>query len=173
MSGEEWLRNPREGSSYECELTRADGSTGWGLLQRSAVESGTHEREHVLLQVLDVTAQRQAAQQLAHAAEHDVLTGLPNRAYFERSVDDAIAALGPDRSLAILFVDLDNFKLINDSLGHGAGDRLLVLVAQRLRGALDPADVVARFGGDEFVILLRDSNAEGRARRRPAACAAS
>jgi diguanylate cyclase (GGDEF)-like protein/PAS domain S-box-containing protein len=157
---DEWRHDAAEGIAFECELTRADGSTAWGHVQRSALRDGAGERPTALLQIVDVTARREAERQLAHAADHDLLTGLPNRGSFERSVNAALAAVAPGRSVAILFVDLDDFKQVNDSLGHGAGDRLLVLVAQRLRGSLEPADVVARFGGDEFVVLLPDSSPE-------------
>ncbi|MCW2984077.1 MAG: hypothetical protein JWR63_1647 [Conexibacter sp.] len=104
---------------------------------------------------------------LAHRAAHDPLTGLPNRGAFVEHVEDALerraagsASLG---RVAVLFVDVDDFKLVNDSLGHGAGDRLLGAVAQRLTAALRPQDVVARFGGDEFTILLADVAGEGEA----------
>ncbi|HEY6758947.1 MAG TPA: bifunctional diguanylate cyclase/phosphodiesterase [Baekduia sp.] len=97
---------------------------------------------------------------LAHRAAHDPLTGLPNRRAFVERVEQALDRRrrrdGADGRVAVLFVDVDDFKVVNDSLGHGAGDRLLEAVAQRLGAALRPQDVVARFGGDEFTVLVSD-----------------
>ncbi|WP_445150525.1 putative bifunctional diguanylate cyclase/phosphodiesterase [Baekduia sp. Peel2402] len=95
---------------------------------------------------------------LAHRATHDPLTGLPNRRAFAEHVESALSErrAGAPGHVAVLFVDVDDFKLVNDSLGHGAGDRLLETVADRLSDGLRPEDVVARFGGDEFVILVAD-----------------
>jgi diguanylate cyclase (GGDEF)-like protein len=95
-----------------------------------------------------------ALDRLAYVAAHDGLTGLPNRGTFMSSAAEAIAALRSGQSLALLFVDIDDFKSVNDTLGHSAGDRLLQVIADRLQSALHPDDVLARFGGDEFVILL-------------------
>jgi diguanylate cyclase (GGDEF)-like protein len=103
----------------------------------------------------DARAETAAAlDRLVFVADHDGLTGLPNRATFMRSASQAIATLASGQSLALLFIDIDDFKAVNDSLGHGAGDRLLQVVAERLSGVLRRGDVLARFGGDEFVILL-------------------
>ncbi|MCU1455499.1 MAG: diguanylate cyclase/phosphodiesterase with sensor [Acidimicrobiales bacterium] len=105
----------------------------------------------------DVTEQRRLEEQLAHQAFHDSLTDLANQALFRDRVDHALARRTHlDRHLAVAFLDLDNFKTINDSLGHTVGDELLVQVGQRLRACLRPGDTAARLGGDEFALLLED-----------------
>lgn len=110
----------------------------------------------------DITARKDAEEQLEHQALHDALTGLANRTLFRDRLEQALARLERNPSpLALLFVDLDRFKVVNDSLGHAAGDELLVQAAERLRHTLRPIDTVARFGGDEFVILCE--GASGRA----------
>jgi diguanylate cyclase (GGDEF)-like protein len=94
---------------------------------------------------------------LAHRVLHDPLTDLPNRTLFLDRLGLALARLPRHRTgVAVLFIDLDNFKVVNDSLGHGAGDRLLVELGRRLREAIRPSDTIARFGGDEFVVLCED-----------------
>ena len=106
----------------------------------------------------DVTARKRAEEQLVHDASHDGLTGLPNRALFRERASLAIRRFHRDgrRGSAIMFLDLDRFKQVNESLGHDAGDRLLVQIASRLEDAQRPGDTVARLGGDEFAFLLED-----------------
>ncbi len=105
----------------------------------------------------DVTESRELTRQLAHLAHHDSLTGLPNRALFQSRVSQACeAASVHPRTFAVVFMDLDHFKHVNDSLGHAVGDELLKTLAQRLTKALHPGDTVSRLGGDEFVMLLAD-----------------
>jgi diguanylate cyclase (GGDEF)-like protein/PAS domain S-box-containing protein len=104
----------------------------------------------------DITRRQAAEEQLRHQALHDTLTGLPNRAMFLELLQDALANVrqSAQRPFAVLFLDLDNFTMVNDSLGHLAGDHMLTTTAQRLEECLRSQDIVARFGGDEFVILL-------------------
>ncbi|MDF0555763.1 EAL domain-containing protein [Kamptonema sp. UHCC 0994] len=106
----------------------------------------------------DITARKLAEQQLLHDAFHDGLTGLANRALFSERLDHAftVAKRRKEYLFAVLFLDLDRFKVVNDSLGHAIGDRLLIAIARRLEKSLHPGDTVARLGGDEFVILLED-----------------
>jgi diguanylate cyclase (GGDEF)-like protein/PAS domain S-box-containing protein len=112
------------------------------------------DRPAQLVAIMDVTEKRQAEARIAHMAHHDALTGLPNRVLFHERLDEALQRLGRDRErLAILYLDLDLFKNVNDGLGHPAGDKLLVAVAERLRTCLRISDIVARFGGDEFAVL--------------------
>ena len=119
----------------------------------------------------DVTDSKRAEEQsgtlmaeLAHQALHDALTGLPNRALLLDRLDQALAQSARTGSaVAVLFLDLDRFKLVNDSRGHAAGDQLLVRVAERLRQVVRPADTVARFGGDEFVVICQDAGVVGHA----------
>lgn len=111
--------------------------------------------------MFDVTARKTLEERLAHEATHDPLTGLPNRALFTDRLAHAVAWAGRrGSSLAVLFIDLDDFKVVNDTLGHDAGDRLLVAVAGRIRGCLRPIDIAARLGGDEFAVLLEGAAAE-------------
>ena len=119
------------------------------------------EMESLLLVGRDVTTRRAQAEVLAHQATHDRLTGLPNRMLFLDLLERSTAELRGDSSVAVLFFDLDRFKVVNDSLGHAAGDQLLVRLADRLRTALRPGDVLARLGGDEFTVLMSDVDEAG------------
>ena len=105
----------------------------------------------------DVTDRKRLEDELAYRAFHDPLTGLANKALFQDRLDHALARLERSGShLAVLFIDLDNFKTVNDSLGHGEGDDLLKRVAGAITGCLRPADTAARLGGDEFAVLIED-----------------
>ena len=107
--------------------------------------------------IFDITQRKLAEEEIAFLAYHDKLTGLPNRALFEEMLESALArARRFDLGVGVLFLDLDNFKLVNDSLGHHAGDQLLIQLAERLRDCTRETDLVARLSGDEFLLLLAD-----------------
>src|SRR5918997_984308 len=145
---------------------RKDGSDFFNEMHVAPVRDGDGALTHFVGIQNDATERRELEDQLAHQAFHDPLTGLPNRALFVDRLEQAIArAARSGRHAAALFMDLDNLKDVNDSLGHEAGDRLLVAVAERLRGCLRDADTLARFGGDEFVVLLEDATEGGVAVR--------
>jgi diguanylate cyclase (GGDEF)-like protein/PAS domain S-box-containing protein len=134
-----------DGSEFPVELTvaRVEGAGGLGPSFYGIVR--------------DIGERRRGEEQLAYLAYHDALTGLPNRILVEQEIDLALARARRARgAAALMFVDLDDFKEVNDRLGHAAGDRLLASVSARLRGVLRDSDVLARQGGDEFLVLLGD-----------------
>ena len=119
-------------------------------------------RESVVFVGRDITERRALEERLAHQALHDPLTNLPNRTLFGDRLRQALARTKRrQQSLAVIFMDLDNFKVINDSLGHKTGDNLLVAATERIRAVLRPEDTVARLGGDEFVCLVEDIDLDG------------
>ncbi len=136
----------------EQRLVHLDGLPVW-VASTVSVVRGEGDPRYLVAQVEDVTEQRASGARLAHQAIHDPLTGLPNRERFVEQLQDALRHASGRGRPAILFVDLDHFQVVNDSLGHAAGDRLLVAVADRLRAATRPTDTLARFTGDEFTIL--------------------
>jgi diguanylate cyclase (GGDEF)-like protein/PAS domain S-box-containing protein len=104
--------------------------------------------------VIDLTERKQVENQLEYLATHDMLTGLPNRVYINRQLQNMLDSAQPNNSIAVLFIDLDRFKDVNDSLGHAPGDALLRQVARRLQSIMRAGDMVARLGGDEFVVAV-------------------
>ena len=149
----------RQGVEHRCVLLnqRKDGTPWWNELHLSPVHAQDGRLTHYLGFQHDVTARIEAEQQLLHLAGHDGLTGLGNRQTLIEQLDEALArAKRESRALAVLFVDLDGFKGINDTHGHAVGDDVLVQATQRLRGALRADDLLARTGGDEFVAVLAD-----------------
>lgn len=149
----------REQRAYQLtyRILCANGEEKWVWEQGRGVISP--EGTLVALEgfITDVTERKLFEEQLSHQAFHDRLTNLPNRALFMDRLDHALArAARRDNSVALLFMDLDQFKTINDTLGHKAGDQLLQGVGQRLQSCLRPGDTAARFGGDEFTLLLED-----------------
>ena len=138
--------------AYSARGRRKDGST---IYVELAGTVGEHAGRPALIgTVVDVTQREEMEQTLFHQAHHDELTGLPNRALFASRLEVALAQSEADGDFAVLFLDLNRFKAVNDTLGHSAGDALLQEVARRLLGTLRPSDTVARLGGDEFAVLL-------------------
>jgi diguanylate cyclase (GGDEF)-like protein/PAS domain S-box-containing protein len=150
----------------EHRVVHGDGSVRT-LDSRGRVElDGDGRVVRLLGTAQDITERRAAERLLEHQALHDPLTGLPNRALFLDRLGHALTrARRPGTSLAVYFCDVDDFKDVNDSLGHDAGDELLVALPPRLREGLRAGDTVARFGGDEFVILCEELDSEGEAIR--------
>ncbi|TBV03477.1 putative bifunctional diguanylate cyclase/phosphodiesterase [Phytopseudomonas dryadis] len=142
---------------HEYRIRRRDNSYLWVLVRGVAEQVAPGERRMAGSQT-DISQHRLAQEQLQHAARHDPLTGLSNRARLNELMGQALQRQGRPgaRETALLFIDLDRFKLINDSLGHQIGDLVLVEVARRLKHCLRPGDHLIRFGGDEFVVLLDD-----------------
>jgi len=146
----------------EHRLLHKDGTYRWMLSRGQVVRDATGKAYRVAGSQTDVTARRVAEQQLLHDALHDSLTGLSNRVLFSDRLAHvlSLAKRRQDYNFAVLFIDLDRFKVINDSLGHSVGDQLLSAIAQRLRVCLRTSDTFARLGGDEFAILIEDVQQE-------------
>jgi diguanylate cyclase (GGDEF)-like protein/PAS domain S-box-containing protein len=142
---------------FLLRIERLDGRDAV-LEVRSSDLRGDRTVGGMVLTLRDVTEQHQLEQELKHQAYHDALTGLPNRVLFAERVADALDhARLTERTVGVLFVDLDDFKVVNDTMGHGTGDELLAAVAGRLAASVRPSDTAARLGGDEFALLIDDA----------------
>ncbi|HTR71313.1 MAG TPA: EAL domain-containing protein [Mycobacteriales bacterium] len=146
------LNGQRDSYTVEKRFVTSGGRTLWGELTAAAVRDLHGEVREVIVQVQDITQRRDAELELANRALHDPLTGLANRFLVQQWLTGALQEhLGSD--IGVLYCDLDRFKLVNDSLGHNAGDDVIVEAAARLRAVVRPEDLVGRVGGDEFVVV--------------------
>ena len=160
-------RRRRTGEPFQIEkrYLRPDGSVVWCRVSVSFVHAPTGDIDSSIVVAEDITHQRQTAERLRWASEHDALTGLPNRRAFEARLQAAtLRAMLSKGTIALLLLDLDHFKHVNDSFGHSAGDVLLKEAANRLSESLGPGAFVARLGGDEFSVLL-EQDSDGPAPR--------
>jgi diguanylate cyclase (GGDEF)-like protein/PAS domain S-box-containing protein len=151
---------------HEHRLLHGDGSYRWVLSRGAAVRHADGSASRIAGSLTDVTERVRVQEQLRRAALHDALTGLPNRALFVELLGQTLDAAKrrPERQCAVLFLDIDRFKVINDSLGHQIGDELLVAISRRLQSCLRDGDALARLGGDEFTVLLHDVHGSDQAK---------
>jgi diguanylate cyclase (GGDEF)-like protein/PAS domain S-box-containing protein len=164
----EYVRRALEGGdeSYKLEkrYLQANGNIVWGRLNVSLLKDSHGRPVHFITQIEDITDRKAVEERLLHQALHDPLTSLHNRILFMDRLTHALARSERAQTpVAVLFVDLDHFKGVNDRHGHRAGDELLVAVARKLESAVRPSDTVARIGGDEFAVLCEDMSGESDA----------
>jgi diguanylate cyclase (GGDEF)-like protein/PAS domain S-box-containing protein len=147
------ITRPGNSATYQVRLRHADGT--YRTLEIISVNLADEPSVGgVVSNSRDVTETVQAHERLSYEATHDVLTGLANRALFAERVAASVTHAAPGHRISIVLIDLDDFKTVNDTLGHAAGDGLLVAVAERMRAGVRPTDTIARLGGDEFAILF-------------------
>ena len=153
-----------QGFALEMRCRHSGGEAVWVAAHCSFFSEPGATAPCLILQVQDISARRKAEEGLHHIAFHDSLTGLPNRRRFHEMLAQAVEQVNRSGAavdaFAVMFLDFDRFKLINDSLGHSAGDEFLIQVSRRIQGSLRPQDIVARLGGDEFAVLVRQLDNE-------------
>ena len=148
--------------TYEDErrYIRLDGTVVWASSHVTLVRDESGEPQYFFAQLQDITGRKHMEQELAHQALHDALTGLPNRVLLtDRLVQGLAGSHRRGSHMGVMFLDVDHFKMVNDSLGHNCGDDLLRRAASQIAAAIRPGDTVARFGGDEFVVVCDDVDA--------------
>jgi diguanylate cyclase (GGDEF)-like protein/PAS domain S-box-containing protein len=154
---QEFARTVSDGTSGKATFRYRHKNGEWSWFETTGKIVAASDTRRMVVVSRDVTDRRRLEAQLRQQALHDALTGLANRAALKDRLDLALARTARNRGqVAVLFIDLDNFKIVNDTLGHDAGDELLITAAERLRECLRPMDTLARFGGDEFVVLVED-----------------
>ena len=145
-----------KGRQVEHRLLSRDDNVVWALTDAALITDSLGAPSQIILMLADITERKHSEEQLSYNATHDVLTSLWNRSAFSDRLHHALARRTEPGSTALLFLDLDRFKAVNDTLGHQAGDAVLIEIAKRLQRATREADTVARLGGDEFVVLCED-----------------
>ncbi|HYG79077.1 MAG TPA: EAL domain-containing protein [Pyrinomonadaceae bacterium] len=161
------IKELMKGKVQSCQIEKRyvhkQGHEVWALWSASLARDAFSKTPHLIFQIQNITDRKQAEERLLHDAFHDALTGLPNRALLMDHLKLALArSQRNDKAMfAVIYLDLDRFKIINDSLGHMIGDQLLIGIARRLENSLRPGDTIARLGGDEFTILLEDIQDRG------------